>query len=367
MKFTVSQSALATALSVVSKGISTNAAMPILAGVCIKAHDGSIEFQTTNLDISIRHAIAANVEEDGDTVLSGKILNNIVRTLSDAAVTFEDAGASVSITCEKSRFLLHALDPADFPEFPTYEYERTIELPSDLLTKMVDKVYKVTVRDPSRPILSGILLNVENNTIRLVATDAYRLAVCDSNTETSSIDTAFQSIVAGSVFHDVLSLPSMTERVQIGTTGSQVVFSFGTTTYVSRRIEGRFPDYKQLFPTGCKSSVKVSVPQLSAALKRVSVVALANPSVHFDVDADGDLMRLSANSPDQGSSTEYVPVEVEGESVSIALNYHYVFDCVNAVSDTDEITLELTSAQRPAIFKSYGRISYQYLLMQMRS
>lgn len=367
MKFTVSQSALSTALAVVSKGMATNASLPILAGIYLRAEDGSIEFQTTNLDISIRHSIAANVEEPGETVLSGKLLGNIVKTLPDAAVSFESDGTTVAIACEKSRFRLNTLDPTDFPEFPTYELERTIELPSELLSKMVDKVYKVTVKDPSRPILSGILLNVQNNTIRLVATDAYRLAVCDSNTETSSLDAAFETIVPGNVFHDVLSLPSMTERLQMGITGSQVVFGFGTTTYVSRRIDGRFPDYKQLFPKSCASSVHIDVPRLSAALKRVSVIALANPSVHFDVDADGNVMRLSASSPDQGSSTELVPVEVTGDSVSIALNYHYVFDCVNAVSGTDDITLELTSAQRPAIFKSYSNINYQYLLMQMRS
>lgn len=367
MKFTVSQSSLSTALAVVSKGIANNASMPILAGICMTADNGSIELQTTNLDISIRHRIAANVEEPGSTVISGKMLTNIVKTLTDAAVSFEDDGNVVSITCEKSNFRLNTLDPADFPEFPTYELDRSLELPSDLLSRMVDKVYKVTVKDPSRPILSGILLSVSNNTIRLVATDAYRLAVCDSNTETSSIDSAFETIVPGTVFHDVLSLPSMSERLQIGTTDSQVVFSFGTTTYVSRRIAGRFPDYRQLFPKSCSSSVRINVPQLAAALKRVSVVALSNPSVHFEVDADGNLMRLSASSPDQGSSTEMVPVEVEGESVSIALNYHFVFDCVNAVSGSDEITLELTSAQRPAIFKSYSNINYQYLLMQMRS
>lgn len=367
MKFTVSQSSLSTALSVVSKGIANNASMPILAGIYMTAADGSIEFQTTNLDISIRHRIAANVEEPGATVLSGKMLTSIVKTLTDAAVTFEDDGGVVSITCEKSNFRLNALDPADFPEFPVYELERTLELPSDLLSRMVDKVYKVTVKDPSRPILSGILLSVSNNTIRLVATDAYRLAVCDSNTETSSIDSAFETIVPGTVFHDVLGLPTMTERLQIGTTESQIVFSFGTTTYVSRRIGGRFPDYRQLFPKSCSSAVRINVSQLSAALKRVSVVALSNPSVHFDVDADGNLMRLSASSPDQGSSTEVLPVQVDGESVSIALNYHFVFDCVNAVSGTDEVTLELTSAQRPAIFKSYSTINYQYLLMQMRS
>jgi DNA polymerase-3 subunit beta len=367
MKFIVSQSALATALSVVSKGMGSNASLPILAGIYIKADEGTLEFQTTNLDISIRHRIPANVEEPGEVVVSGKILNNIVKTLADAAVTFEGEGTQVSISCEKSNFLLNTLDPRDFPEFPEYELDTTIELPSDLLSKMVDKVYKVTVKDNTRPILSGVLLTVENNTIRLVATDSYRLAVCDSNTETSSAAAPFRTIVSGAVFHDVLSLPSMTEKLLIGITGSQVVFQFGNTTYVSRKIEGRFPDYKQLFPDNCSTSVRIGVDRLSSALKRVSVIALANPSVHFEVDADGALMRLSASSPDQGESHEDIPVEVEGDSCNIALNYHYVFDCVNAISGTEDVTLELQSAVRPAIFKAFGKINYQYLLMQMRS
>ncbi len=367
MKFTVSQSALATALSVVSKGMGSNPGMPILAGIYIKADSGVLEFQTTNLDISVRHRIPANVEEAGETVVSCKLLTNIVKTLSDAAVTFEGAGSTIAISCVKSKFRLNTLDPRDFPEFPAYELDTTIELPSDLLSKMVDKVYKVTVKDATRPILSGVLLTVENNTIRLVATDSYRLAVCDSNTETSSAAEAFRTIVPGAVFHDVLTLPSMTERLMIGTTGSQVVFQFGDTTYISRKIEGRFPDYKQLFPDGCSTSVEIDVASLSAALKRVSVIALTNPSVRFDVDPDGDVVRLSASSPDQGESAEELTAKVEGDPSNIALNYHYVFDCVNAISGTEELTLELQSAVRPAIFKAYGPINYQYLLMQMRA
>jgi DNA polymerase-3 subunit beta len=119
------------------------------------------------------------------------------------------------------------------------------------------------------------------------------------------------------------------------------VFSFGNTTYVSRRIEGNFPNFRQLLPNSCKTSVKLDSAELSGALKRVSVIAASNPSVRFDVDVDGKLVRLSASSPDQGESTELLPVEVEGDGMSIALNYHYVFDCVNAASDEKEITLEL--------------------------
>ena len=366
MKFSVSQSSLEQALSVVGKGMASNSTLPILSGIYIKAHEGSITLESTNLTISIRHEIPANVEESGEVVVSGKILTNIVKTLSNAAVTFSGEDRLLTITCEKSTFRLNTLAASDFPEFPQYSLERSIELPSELLTKMVDKVYRVTSKDTSRPVLGGVLLSVADNTIRLVATDSYRLAICDSNSETSTAEEEFVTLVGGTTLHEVLTMPSLEGRILIGTTQSQVVFSFGNTTYVARRIDGTFPNYKQLLPSSCTTSVNIDVEAFSAALKRVSVIALANPSVRFDIDADGKVMKLSASSPDQGESTELLPVEVTGESVAIALNYHYVFDCVNAASNERQITLELQSTMQPGIFKSYGRINYLYLLMPVR-
>lgn len=365
MKFTVSQSALMKALSVVAKGMGANSTLPILSGIYIKADAGTLEFQTNNLTISIRHLIAANVEEPGETVVSGKVLTNIVKTLSDAAVSFEGGDRTLQISCEKSTFRLNTLSPADWSAFPELSPEQTIELPSDLLSTMVDKVYKVTSRETSRPILQGILLTVEDNTIRLVATDSFRLAVCDSSVEAPSGE-AFRAIVSGNVFHDVLTMPSLTDTIQIGTTASQVVFTFGNTTFVSRRIEGNFPDYKQLLPATCGTAVNVDVAEFSAALKRVSVIALQNASVRFDIDADGALVRMSASSPEQGESSELLPADVEGQSLSIALNYHYVFDCVNAVSGSKEMRLELQGSTQPGIFKCNGKVNYLYLLMPVR-
>ncbi|MBO7675228.1 MAG: DNA polymerase III subunit beta [Atopobiaceae bacterium] len=366
MKFTVSQSALARAISVVSKGIGAQAVLPILAGVHIRAQAGSIECQTTNMNISIRHVIPANVEEEGATVLSGKILTNVVKNLPDSAVTFDDTSGSMSITCEKSRFRLNALDAADFPEFPALELDRSVELPSALLSSMVDKVYKVTSKDTSRPILAGVLLTVEDNTIRLVATDSYRLAVCDTNTQTAGVDAKFEVIVPGGTFHDVLTLPSMTETITIGLASSQIVFDFGSTTYVSRRIEGNFPNFRQLLPATCNCTVRLDAASLAQALRRVSVIATSNPSVRFDVDADGGLLKLSASSPDQGESTELIDVEVDGASMSIALNFHYVLDCVSASAQDKDVALELLSSMQPAVFKSYANINYLYLLMPVR-
>ena len=365
MKFTVSQSALSKALAVVSKGMGNNSTLPLLSGIYIKADQGTLEFQTNNLTISIRHRIAANVEEPGETVVSGKILTSIVKTLSDSAVTFEGSSRSISITCDKSTFRLNTLDARDWSEFPDFALERSIELPSDLLSSMVDKVYKVTSKDTSRPVLQGILLTVEDNTIRLVATDSYRLAVCDSHGAAECAE-PFRAIVHGSIFHDVLAMPSMTETIMVGTTESQVIFVFGNTTFIARRIEGNFPNYKQLLPPTCSTAINIDVESFAAALKRVSVIALSNPSVRFDIDLDGKMMRLSANSPEQGESHEFLPIDGEGSNISIALNYHYVFDCMSAASDRKEIALELQSNMQPGIFKSNGAINFLYLLMPVR-
>lgn len=366
MKFTVSQSALERALAVVSKGLGGQSTLPILGGVLLRAEAGSIELQTTNINISIRHAIPANVEEEGSAVVSGKVLAGVVKNLPDSAVTFDDESGSMAISCETSHFRLNTLNASDFPEFPALSLEQSVELPSELLSTMVDKVYKVTSRDTSRPILAGVLLTVDNNTIRLVATDSYRLAVCDTNTETSSVEGTFEVIVPGTTFHDVLSLPSMTESVSIGLAQSQIVFSFGSTTYVSRRIEGNFPNYRQLLPANCNTTVRLDAARLTQALRRVSVIATSNPSVRFDIDADGGLLKLSASSPDQGESTELVDVEVEGDTLAIALNYHYVLDCAAAAAQDKEVSLELLSSMQPAVFKSFARINYLYLLMPVR-
>ena len=366
MKFTVSQSALARALSVVSKGVAGNTTIPILSGVCIHADNGTLEFQTTNLTISVRHRIAANVEEPGDVVISGRILSSIVKELPDSAISFDGGERTVSISCGSTSFRLNTLPAADFPEFPTYSLSNQVELPSELLSSMVDKVYRVTSKDLARPTLSGILLTVEQNVIRLVAIDSFRMAMCDSNTETSGLESQFKAIVPGNVFHDVLSLPSITEKILIGTTDSQVVFSFGNTTYVSRKIEGKFPDYRTFMPSACVTSMTVDIATLNSALKRVAVVAANNTSVRLGIDPESATLDLSASSPDQGEARETVDVDATGNPMAIGFSFRFLFDCINAASGMETFTLELQSPTQPGVFKSYGKINYLYLLMPVR-
>lgn len=366
MKFTVSQSALMRALTVVAKGMGTNSTIPTVAGVFIRAREGVLEFQTSDLTISMRHHIPANIEEEGEVVIPGKVITNIVKTLPDEAVSFDGGLHNLQITCGKSTYRLNTIDPGLWPEFPELEPDSSIELPSELLAAMVDKVYRMVSRDDSRPLLTGICLTVEDNTIRMVATDSIRLAVCDSSVECPANE-AFKMVVPGVMFHDVLSVPSMTDTITIGMTGNQIIFKFGDTTLVARQIEGQYMDYRKLVPTSCATAVELPLEEFSNALRRMSVIAQQNAAMAFDIDTDANLLRLSARSTEQGESSELLPVEVEGQSVSIIFHYRLVADCLSSVGNAENLRLELSGAQAPGVFKSNGPINFLYMLLPSMS
>lgn len=367
MKFSVTQSSFANALEVVSKGLGSSANMPIVSGIYLFAHDGIIELQSTDLTISIKSSCQANVEQEGKTVVSGKILLDIIKTLPDSVVSCELINQTLKLTCEKSKYQLATLNPADFPDFPQPEIEQSIELPCNVLKDMVDRVYKVVSKDVSRAVLGGILITIENNMIRLVATDSYRLAVCDTSLETSGIQDSFEMIIPGQTFHDVMDLAKTASVIKIASTHNQVVFDFDNTTFVSRKIEGNFPNYKQIVPASCDTTVKITMSSLSAALKRVAVVARQNPSIKFEVLPDQQQIILSATSQEQGEAQEVIEdVEIQGQAVTIALNYHYVETCIEALAKEKEVTFELQGEMKPGVFKSYASFNYLYLLMPVR-
>ena len=209
-------------------------------------------------------------------------------------------------------------------------------------------------------------MTVENNTIRLVATDSYRLAVCDTQVETSSLEGSFELNVPAEAFNDALSITGGQGTIMIGSTDTQVVFEAGNTTYVSRRIEGMYPNYKALLPQTCTTTVKIDVDAFSSALKRVAVLAQNNSAVKFDINVEDGTLGLSAISNDQDVARETVDVEGEGDSGVIAFNYHYIFGCLNVLSREKEITLELQSYAQAGVFKSYDKINYLYLVMPVR-
>ena len=319
--------------------------------------------QTTDLERSIRYTVPALIEEEGSIVIPEKLLLDIVKQLPEAAVGFETQEGTVSVSCDKSSFVLKTLDPNDFPEFPIVDVDNRISVPFDTFCHMIKRVAKVVSKDQSRAVLTGVLISTSEQSLKMVATDSYRLAV--SETEVQGIEEGFEAIVSGAFLQEVASLPKIGDSIEIGLSENQVVLTYQSMVFINRRIEGNFPNYKQLLPDTHALRATIEVDRLVAAVKRASLLGQAASPVRFDINVASQTVQLSAAAQDVGSAQETIPCVCEGEDVEIALNSSYVLEGLSAV-ETDKVNLDIISSMRPGTFTADGDEDYLYLVMPVR-
>jgi len=364
MKISIARSELLEGLSTVSKGMSARSTLPILSGILITANEGEILLQATDLEVSIKHISPALIEQTGQIVVPGKLLMDIVRSLPEAAVTIETEGETAHIKCQQSSFTVKTLKPGDFPKFPEVEVEKSITLPSATLVSMVRQVSRAVSRDETRAILTGILLIIEGPSIKMVATDSYRLAVREIILEKEAGED-IEVVVPGKALEEVTRLGSESETVVLGISENQIVFEFGSTVFITRRIEGTFPNYKQLIPKESETTAVVSGEELTAAVKRVSLMALHNTPLRIAVNVEDQTLSLSAATQDVGDASEDLMVKAEGHDVEIAFNHAFLMDGLGSMG-TDSVRLEVQSALKPGLLKSVEQEGFLYLLMPVR-
>ena len=179
MKFSVARSELLDTLSVVGKGMSARSTLPILSGILISAGNGEIQLQATDLEVSVRRSCAALVEGDGQVVVPGKLITEIVRSLPEAAVTLETDGETAHIRCQHASFTIKTLNAKDFPKFPEVVADKTVSLPANVMTSAVRRVSRSVSRDETRATLTGVLVMVDGPSLKMVSTDSYRLAMSE--------------------------------------------------------------------------------------------------------------------------------------------------------------------------------------------
>ena len=364
MKFSINQSELQNALAVVMKGVSTRSTLPILSGVYIQAHNDSLTMQTTDLELSIQYTVDALVEEEGATVVPGKLFAEIVKNLPDAAVYVDGNEEAVLVTCDAASFSLKTLNPQDFPGFPTVDVHQAIEIPFGQFTSMVKRVARVVSKDESRAILTGVLITLEETHLKMVATDSYRLAVTEADLP-GEMAGEFDAVISGSFLQDIAAMPKTENSVSLALAENQIVIRYSNTVFVNRRIEGNFPNYKQLLPDGYVTRAAVDVGHLIAAVKRASLLSNTATPVKFDINIDSQTTLLSSTAQDVGSTQETLACEAEGEDVEIAFNYAYLLDGLNAIT-TDKVYLEAQSSMKPGIFKAEESENFLYLVMPVR-
>lgn len=364
MKFSINQSELQNALSVALKGIATRSTLPVLSGIYLEAKDDHLTMQATDLELSIQYTAPALIEEEGKSVFPGKLFFDIVKNLPDAAVHAETADDSAIITCDSSSFSIKTLDAEDFPGFPHVDTDQAISIPFSQFSSMVKRVARVVSKDESRAILTGVLITFEGETLKMVATDSYRLAITETKLDEPSAE-GFQAVITGSFMQELASLPRTDEEITIALAENQIVVTYQDTVFINRRIEGNFPNYRQLLPDLYNTRVKINVDSLVSGVKRASILGQQSSPVKFSIDVNNQMIQLSAAAQDVGSAQETISCQGEGEDVDIAFNYSYVLDGLSSVEE-DDVYLEIQGGMKPGIFKSAGSENFLYLVMPVR-
>ena len=362
MKLSINQSEFLNALVIVQKGITTRSTIPVLSGIYVRAKGDEVTFQTTDLELSIQYTTTALVEEEGEAVFPGKLIVDIVKNLPDAAVHVESSAYDAIVSCESSSFSIKCLNPADFPGFPEVLPEQQITVPFDAFSTMARKVCRVVSRDESRVILTGVYIAAEDGMLKMVATDSYRLAMTEMSLEGQSSD--FNAVIAGSFVSDLAGLPKTGDNITLSLAENQIIVSYAGTVFVNRRIEGRFPNYKQLLPKSYETRCLVDRKALASAVKRASLLEHAGSQVRVSINVPSQTIQLTTNQ-DAGSTQEIVRAEIEGNDVEIGFNSHYMSEGLTAM-ESSTVSLEIQGPLKPGIMKGDGDENYLYLVMPVR-
>lgn len=364
MKFSINQSELQNALSVVAKGSSNRSTLSILAGVYIKAEEGSLTLQTTNLELSIKVTASALVEETGETVVPAKLFLDIIKNLPDMAVRIEAEEGSAAVFCNNTTFSLKTLNPLDFPAFPEIEAEQETQFPFKVFSSMVKSTAKVVSHDETRAVLTGVLISRVGSTLKMVATDSYRLAVAETELDQAAAED-FEAVISGAFLQDIASLPNSDKPITLAMNENQIIITYQDTTFINRRIEGTFPNYKQLIADEYKTRATMPTHALTDAVRRVSLLSNKVSPVQIRVDAEAGVVTLVTNSQDVGNAQENLICDVEGESLDIALNFSFLLDGLNSIN-SDAVHLDLVAGMKPGILRAAGEENFLYLVMPVR-
>jgi DNA polymerase III subunit beta len=363
VKISSSKDELVSALSVVSRAVSARSTVQVLSGILVRAEGEKVELAATDMELSLRLPLEAEVEGSGSVVVPGRLLVDLARLLPEGDVTLEQRAeeAVLEVTGGSSTSRLHTYSAEDFPKLPDVESVQTFSVDRAAFLETVARVARAASRDESRPVLTGILVRFEGGRLVMAATDSYRLSVKETELETEGAPD-LEAIVPARALAELARIAADADELRIGVQENHVVFDAGGVWLTTRRIDGQFPNYKQLIPDTFEHQVALPREEFLEVVRRTSVMAQRNSPIRLRF-AEGEVT-VSAQTQDVGEANESLPVAFSGEELEIGFNPEFLRDGVESV-DSDEVQLRLISSLRPGLIRS-DEENFSYLIMPIR-
>src|SRR5690606_10646366 len=371
MKIRVERDNLADAVAWVAKSLPARPSVPVLGGGLLAAGgDGALTGSVFDYEVSATVSVAATIAEEGKVLVSGRLLADITKALPAQPVDIAVDGSRVGISCGSARFSLPTMPVEDYPQLPA-QPQFVGELDGQAFGEAVSQVAVASGKDDTLPMLTGMRLEISGETLTMVATDRFRLAMKEFTWKPADgVTDAAVLVPAKTLSEAARSLGSAGTTVRLGlSSGEGMLGLAGADRHTTTRLlDAEFPPYRKLLPSQYTSRAELEVPTLTEAIKRVSLVAERGTQVRLEF-SEGSL-KLAAGGDDDGSAEEELPVAYEGEPVIIAFNPGYLLDGLPALP-SDRAELTFTTPNRPALIKPLddeGKVAagYLYLLMPVR-
>jgi DNA polymerase-3 subunit beta len=362
LKLSASRDTLAERLGLVARGVSTRTAVLVLGGIQLRAADGRLQLAATDMELSLRASIDADVDGEGEVVVPGRLLLDIVRALPENEVQFEHRSdeAMLVVTSGSASYRVHTYAAEDFPRLPDVETLQLHPVDRDALLETIARVGRSASRDESRPVLTGILVRFEPDKLVMAATDSYRLAV--KETPASGELPELEAIIPARALQELSRLAAGADEIQLGLHENHVVFGAEGAWLTTRRIDGQFPNYRQLLPEQFEHELQLPREELLDVVRRVSLMAQRNSPLRLRF-AEGELT-VSAQTPDVGEARESLPAPYNADAMEIGFNAEFLRDGLDSV-DSQTVRLKLISPLRPAVLEGESS-DYTYLIMPIR-
>ena len=374
MKFRVERDVLAEAVTWVARGLPARPPVPVLAGILLQADDdGTLTLSAFDYEVSARITVAAEVSEAGTVLVLGRLLADISRNLPARPIDVVTEGSKVQVTCGSSRFSLLMMPADDYPTLPTSP-EPSGSVDGHLFTQAVAQVSVAADRGDTLPILTGVRVEIEGDTMTLLATDRYRLAMRELHWNPGSTDASHVVLIPARTLADTArSLgASGSIDVALGTAAGGdglVGFEAGQRRSTTRLLDGEYPKVSSIFPTTSETESVINTAELVEAVKRVALVAERNTPVRLRF-SEGQVT-IEAGAGDDAQASEAVEARLTGPEIEIAFNPQYLLDGLGAVG-TPWSRISFTQASRPAVLSGQAEedgdadTSYRYVLMPVR-
>mgnify|MGYP000385941679 CR=1 FL=1 len=362
MKIQVNQKTLSSHIGIVQKGISSRTTLQILDGILMEAYEDKLKLTSTDLEIGIESYLDCNIIEEGSIVINARIFGDIVRKLPESPISIEVKDNNINIKCEDSEFNILGNNSNEYPELPSIRDESSFTIPKDLFKSAIRQTVFATAQDETRPILTGVLLEIDNGIGSFVALDGYRLSLRSIPVDCSE---NIKIVIPGRVLNELSKiLDDEEENITISTAPGNVIFNLGDTIVSSRLLEGQFLNYKDIIRQEHKTSVIVDRKSFQDSLERASLLAKEEKANLIRLNIKDNLVFIKSNT-EIGNVNERISSEKKGDNINIAFNSKYLLDGIKVI-DSEKIELLFMGSLNPCIIKPVDDIEYTYLVLPVR-